>query len=211
MQKLLLIAVIVVSFTGTASSQTNYRSAEDVYKSRSLVFYGYDFNRVKLLEPKRMSEDMTTQVFEWIGHMKERITDERLKGWLSKEITSNWLPLVDYTKAHLKGKEVVDVVRRPIPQDSLESIIRDYPLTEKQGLGFVVILEAFEKDSKRVYAWFTFFDIASRKVVMADYFNSKEADGYGLTNYWGIGMKGTTQIYFADVFRPRAKKLGVKF
>lgn len=208
------IPALIISFLAVVSqciAQGSYNTAEDVYKSRSMTFYGYDFNRVKLLEPKRISEDMTTQVFTWLGFMKERMTDEKLSAWLGKQITSNWVPIVDLTKANLNGKELVDVVKRPIHKDSLESIVRKYPLTEKEGLGLVVILEAFEKDTKRVYAYFTFFDIASRKVVLADYFNSKEADGYGLTNYWGIGMVGTTKIYIADEFKPKAKALGVKF
>jgi hypothetical protein len=209
--KACLVLFLFILFSLNSSAQITYRTAEDVYKSRSLTFYGYDFNRVKLLEPKRISEDMTTQVFTWIGHMKERITDEKLKAWFRKDVKSNWVPLVDHTKANLKGKEIVDVVKRPIAKDSLQSIVEKYPLTEKEGLGLVVILETFEKDTKRVYAYFTFFDIATHKVLLADYFNSKEADGYGLTNYWGIGIGGTTQNYIADVFKPKAKELGVKF
>lgn len=99
--------------------------------------------------------------------------------------------------------------KRRIPKDSLENIIKNYAITETERLGFVVILETFERNIKRVYGWFTFFDIATRKVVLADYFNSKEADGYGLTTYWGIG--GTTQMHVADVFKPKPKALAVKF
>jgi hypothetical protein len=217
MQKLYTIVTIatltvtLLSVSATSCFSQMYQTAEDVYKSKSITFYGYDFGRLKLLEPKRISEDMTPQVFSWIGYLKERITDERLSGWLRKEVKSNWIPLVDHTKETLNGKDVVDVVQRPIHKDSIDSIVKRYPIKETEGLGFVVILEAFEKDTKRVYAHFTFFDIATRKVILTEYFNSKEADGYGLTNYWGIGTAGTTQIYIADVFKPKAKSLGVKF
>lgn len=92
-----------------------------------------------------------------------------------------------------------------LPKDSLQSIINQFALIEKEGLGMTVILECFDKPSKITSGYFVFFDIGTRQILLADYFSGKEADGYGLTNYWGIGLVGTTKNY-ASSFRKRMKQ-----
>jgi hypothetical protein len=59
--------------------------------------------------------------------------------------------------------------------------------------------------SKVTTGYFTFFDIATKKILLNDYCSAKEVDGYGLTKYWGISIVGTTKNYAAS-FRKRLKQ-----
>lgn len=51
-----------------------------------------------------------------------------------------------------------------------------------------------------------FFDIATKKVLMSDYFSAREADGYGMINYWGTGLNATFGKYISDVYRKKLRQ-----
>jgi hypothetical protein len=203
---------IVLTLTFIVITQTfgqkTYTSYHDVFKTTEITFYGYDFSKLKLIETKRMGEDMTQQIFGWVAFCQERFTDEKLKDWFRKEkVTSNLSPTIERAKK-VNGKEVVTYTKNTIHPDSVQAFINAYNITEKEGIGLAVILECFEKDSKTTSGYFTFFDIASKKILLSDYFSGKEADGYGLTNYWGVSLVGTTSNY-ASLFRKRLKQMGL--
>jgi hypothetical protein len=169
-----------------------------------LIACGYDFGDLKLTETKRLNDDMSQQVFSWIGFCQEHITDEKLAAWFKKDkVTSNLAPTVARAKK-LNGTELVTFVKHTIPQDSLQRIVEGYDIKEKTGIGFVIIMECFYKPQKTASAYFTFFDIATKKILLADHFSGKEADGYGLTNYWGVSIIGITKNY-STLFKDKVK------
>ena len=71
--------------------------------------------------------------------------------------------------------------------------------------GFLVIVECFEKSTNISTAHFTFFDIKTRDIIMSDRYSAKEADGYGLSNYWGQAIFETFNKYAAYVYRKNLK------
>lgn len=204
MRTILSLAVLLL-LTTASFSQTSAETEQDVYNAKELTFYGYDFSHLKLTETKRLNDDMTAQIFSWIGFCQENITDEKLTGWFRKQkVVSNINPTVAAAKK-INGNDVVSFVKNTISKDSIQHYLNAFEFAEKSGIGFIVFLENFHKPSKTTTGYFTFFDIATKKILLNDYFSGKEVDGYGLTNYWGIGIIGTTKNYAAG-FRKRAKQ-----
>jgi len=209
MKKNIPIFLIALLQLNASFGQKNYTTAQDVYQSDELTFYGYDFSHLKLAETKRLNEDFSQQIILWTSFCQQHITDEKLAAWFRKEkVTSNITPTIGLAK-NINGKEVVTYAKNIVPQDSLQSYINRYSLIEKEGVGLAVILECFDKVTNKTSGYFTFFDIASKKILISDYFIGKEVDGYGLTNYWGISIVGTTKNY-ASSYRDKAKSFRSK-
>ena len=81
----------------------------------------------------------------------------------------------------------------------------NYQVKQQEGIGFVVIVECFEKVTKTSSAYFTFFDIATKKIIMSTYYETARAGGTGLTNFWGSGLNETFYYYLDEVYKKQLK------
>ncbi len=75
-----------------------------------------------------------------------------------------------------------------ISKDSIQSYISKYNLSEKEGVGFVVIIECFDNANKKVSGYFTFFDISSKQILKIDYISSKDGNSYNRVSDWGVAL-----------------------
>ncbi len=146
MKRVFLFAVYLLVLVCDGFGQKVYTSANDVYRAREITFYGYDFSKLKLAETKRMGEDMTRQVFDWIAFCQERVTNEKLAAWFKKDkVTTNLGPIIERAK-RINGKDVVTNSKCTVSKDSIQSYINSYSVAEKEGIGLAVILECFDKE-----------------------------------------------------------------
>lgn len=201
-----LIALVVVSTT--AFGQKSYTSEKDVFEAKDVVFYGYDFSHFKLAEAKRIFENNNVKklIPAWIEYVNSHNSNVSLQRNLKKDIvTLNFDYTLDLIK-NINEDGLVVVVKHTIPLDSIQSIVSRYAVKEKEGVGFVVIVECFEKVKEKASAYFTFFDIATKKVLMSDYYVANDADGYGMVNHWGVGLRVTVAKYFARVYKKKWKE-----
>ena len=105
----------------------------------------------------------------------------------------------------LKNDDLISITKNIISPDSIQKIVDDYQVKQKEGIGFLIIVECFEKLTKNSTAYFTFFDIATKKVIMSNYYGSAHASGSGLTKYWGSGLSETIFLYFDEVYKKQLK------
>ena len=104
----------------------------------------------------------------------------------------------------MNPETLVILKKNYIKADSLQQFIDRYNLTETDGIGLVMIVECFHKTTKRTSGYFVWFDISTKKIINSDYVDQKEADGYGMVNYWAISLGGVTSNYAAD-YRKKLK------
>jgi len=202
MKAILSLYLVIYSFN-TFCQKTNI-TEKDVFASNEIVFYGYDYSHFKLEEAKRINDKNIKQYIPaWIDFLNKHTNEKDLQKRFKKEkVIFNF----DYTTSlinKINEDDLVTATRYTIQPNDIQKIINKYQIKEKQGIGFVVILESFEKERKRCNAYFTFFDISTKKIIMSDYFGANEADGYGLSNYWGVGLNATFGKYIADVYRKK--------
>lgn len=203
--KKILFLTLSVCYLNSFGQKTN-TTDKDVFKSQEIIFYGYDYSHFKLAEAKRLTDgNIKKYIPAWIDFLNGKINEKDLENSLKKEkVTFNF----DYTMSlikPIKEDDLVTITKHSISSDSIQSIISNYQLKEKDGIGFVVIPECFEKNKNRCTAYFTFFDIATKKIIMSDYFGSNDADGKGLTDFWGHGLHATFAKYLADVYKNKFK------
>ena len=188
MKGLGLTIIMLISLISISYSQKENTSEKDVYDAREIIFYGYDYTHFRLADAKRIGQDINKFLFLWTGHCQKRITEKKMTSWLKKDkVTFNFDPTFTLNK-ELNSDDLVAVTKHSISKDSIQSFIYDYKLTEKEGIGFVVILECFDNASKRTSGYFTFFDIATKQVLMSDYISSRDGNSYNHVLDWGAAL-----------------------
>ena len=186
--------------------QKIYSSEKDVFDANEIVFYGYDFSHFKLADAKRFN-NIKVKAFipAWIGYLNKYEDEETLTKRLKKnKVTFDF----DYTTniiKTLKNEDLVSILKGSLSPDSIQNIISRYELKQKEGIGFVLIVECFEKTNETSTVYFTFFDIATRKVLISDYFGYNQPSENGLTRYWGNGLATTFYRYLDKVYGKKDK------
>ena len=188
MKGLGLTIALLISLISISYSQKENVSENDVYDAREIIFYGYDYSHFRLADAKRIGQDIKNYVFVWTGFCQERITEKKLTSSLNKEkVTFNFDPTLTLNKK-LNSNDLGAATKHSISKDSIQSFIYDYKLTEKEGIGFVVIIECFDNASKRTSGYFTFFDIATKQVLISDYISSRDGNSYNHVSDWGAAL-----------------------
>ncbi|HNP19713.1 MAG TPA: hypothetical protein PKL31_14845 [Fulvivirga sp.] len=192
----------------TVSLSTYAQREQEVLQSDSLIFYGWDFSQLHLVDEKYLGTDMTTQVLEWVNFCQQRATEEWLSNKFQKKVTVNFTPTADRARK-VNGSKVVAPTKTLINKDSLQAYVNAFDFPDKSGIGVIVFLECFEKPTKTTSGYYTFIDLSSKEIMLADYFSGREVDGYGLTKYWGISIMGTHNVYTSN-FRKKLKNLAAE-
>ena len=205
MKRFRLTTLIVISLIGISSTKEEATSEKEVYDTREIVFYGYDYTHFRLADVKRLDEDLKKHVFYWIGFCQDRITEKKLRSVLDKEkVTFNFDPTLAVNKK-LNSDDLGAITKVTISKDSIQSYINEYELSEKEGVGFVVILECFDNAGKRTSGYFTFFDIATKQVLKSDYVSSREGIlSYNRVSDWGSAVVIAFEKYL-DVYADNKK------
>ncbi len=176
---LLLLLIIAGFFRATA------QDAKAIFDAEKIVFYGLDFTKAKFALPDAKPDEIKKRYFkEWNDAV---MTDN---GRFNKE--SSFEKLTVYGDPYVVEKRnaevnVADMTAKgdyAITQQDIESVISNYKDgLKKEGIGVVFIVESFSKKKEEGVAHVVFFDIASRKVLLAKKMTGKPGGG-GLTNYW---------------------------
>lgn len=180
MKKHLLLLLIIAGCFNTQA-----QNAKAIFDAEKIVFYGLDFSKAKFALPDAKPEEIKKRYFkEWNDGV---MTDN---GRFNKE--SSFEKLTVYGDPYIAEKRnaevnVADMTAKgdyAITQQDIESVISNYKDgLKKEGLGVVFIVESFSKKKEEGVAHVVFFDIASRKVLLAKKMTGKPGGG-GLTNYW---------------------------
>jgi hypothetical protein len=76
-----------------------------------------------------------------------------------------------------------------IERNEIDGMVKKYvPDVKKEGIGCSFIIENFNKGTQTADFYVTFFDIASKKVLVCEKMSCKAA-GIGMRNYWAGAIK----------------------
>jgi hypothetical protein len=177
-----------------------------VFMSKEITFYGYDFTNLKLVEPERLNEpNLERHIPFWIDFLNERRTEKTYASHFKKDKFTFDFNFTQKKASEINGEDLVVLKKQNIDKSAIQGILNNYSLNEKEGIGFVVLIECFEKQNKTASAYFVFFDIKTKKILMSDYYFRNEADGYGLGNYWGQAVHAIIGHYIDEIYRPNLK------
>lgn len=167
--KNVFITLLCIFFATSSNAQTIYSNEKDVYSSTNIIFYGFDFTDFQLSDPKRMGQDLKKYIFALTGFLIERLPENKLQKWVSKEnIRYNLNPTMQLNKK-IDNEDLSAAMKHTIDKDSIQSFINRYQISEKEGIGYVIIYECFDNSAKKVSAYSAFFDISTKKILMLEY------------------------------------------
>jgi len=87
-----------------------------------------------------------------------------------------------------------------IERSAIDGMVKKYSSAEKKdGVGLVFVIENFNKSAQVADVYVTFFDIASKKILLCEKM-SGAARGVGMRNYWAGAIKAIIKELGAGTF-----------
>jgi hypothetical protein len=87
-----------------------------------------------------------------------------------------------------------------ITEDQVKKSVSRYSLSEKDGIGLVYVVESLNKTEEKLYAWVTFIDLKTKKVLYTEKVDGK-AGGFGFRNFWAGGVYKINNTIDSKLFK----------
>lgn len=161
------------------------QDAKIIFSTEKIVFYGLDFSKAKFALPDAKPEEIKDTYFSAWNTTVFGDNGRFPKESAFRKITVYGDPtVVEKRNATASTASMNSAYDAPLSKAEIESMISEYKNgTRKEGVGVVFIVESFNKKEKKGVADVVFFDIATRKVLLAKRMNG-EPRGAGINSYW---------------------------
>lgn len=176
---------------------------EKLEASNEIVWYGWDFSKLRITDPKQYakSEEVKNKhIPAIIGLLNEQFSLKWMARKLKKEKFSSSLNEIQKSFSQVNENNLVSFEKFELNLDSIKAITKAYNLTKKEGVGFVVIMENFNKQKRYVTSYPTFFDLATGEVLYTTRMKGKPGSKYGYAKYWEEGILETIYYFFKKYY-----------
>lgn len=184
MKKLLLLMITI-----TLVIHSNAQSATDIFKTKEVVWYGLDFSQVKLVGSAGFT-DVQKIKDVYFDAMNNVVATEKDKYNIEKIIRKSY---VEYDLSIVSKQNQLPEVSslltdnpddcKTLDEAKVQAIVSSYKIEGKNGIGLVYIMESLDKKKEQGSMFVTFFDIATKQVLITERFTGA-AGGIGFRNYW---------------------------
>ncbi len=193
----LVIAIICISTV--CFGQTVEKSQQDIFDAKYITFYGYDFTAFQFSDNKRLGQDLKSYILSLIGFYNEHLPEKKLQKWMKKDsIFYNFNPTLQLNKKIL-NEDIASPIKHSIDKVSLQPMIDKYSISQKDGIGFVIIFECFDNASKRVSGYSVFFNTSTKKIIAFDYASNHGNNSFNRLSDWNPvsfgAIKRLTDLY----------------
>ncbi|MCK4406704.1 MAG: hypothetical protein KAV44_03415 [Bacteroidales bacterium] len=183
MKKLMLIFICLIISSHALKSQ----EVSKIFTSKKATWYGLDFSKVKLIGSEGFTDALKIKnVFfsSWNNLIINEPAKYNLQLMFHKDTVFFDLSVVEKRNKLPEVDElVINNDTYSLDKSTIDEIIKKYNTKEKEGLGIVFIMESFDKPKRLGTMWVTFFDIASKTVLLTEKMSGKP-EGAGFRNYW---------------------------
>ncbi|MCW3085321.1 MAG: hypothetical protein JWP12_2687 [Bacteroidetes bacterium] len=202
-----IIIAVLISITAL---QMNAQSAKDIFTTNEIVWYGLDFTQAKFVGqfdqgfgamPATGLEMKNKWVGQWNGLVAKEPQNFKLKEALRKDNVYYDMAPVNEANSKMKVDACMTFNPGKIDPKDIDAMVKKYAAGDKkQGIGLVFIVENFNKNSEMADVYVTFFDIATKKVLLTEKMSGK-AMGVGLRNYWAGAVKAIIKSIDSDQYK----------
>ncbi|MDQ3047688.1 MAG: hypothetical protein M3R27_09090 [Bacteroidota bacterium] len=173
------------------------QDVKQIFTATEIAWYGLDFTKAKFVGgfdqaagiAAATGSDMKSK---WIPAWNSLILSEPnhfdLRKVFRKDNVYNDLNPVTELNSKIDPDECMGFNPTKISQAEIEEMVKKYNGDKKDGIGLSFIVENFNKGSQMADVYVTFFDIASKKVLLSEKVSGK-AVGIGMRNYWAGAIK----------------------
>lgn len=185
MKKILTI-IFTLFAIGQVSAQ-NTMAALFTGKAK-VVFLGLDFTQAKYIGRIGFTDPAAIQN-QYLMSWNYLIEAEPKKFSLQKPLklgddqyTSKVEDMIRFNKSANVADNLTDD-EYSISEDNVKKSVARYSLSEKNGIGVVYVVESLNKTAAKMFAWVTFIDLSTKKVLLTERVEG-DARGFGFRNYW---------------------------
>ena len=184
-KRILIIPLLFCFFLLNAQNKTN------IYNEDSLVWFGLNFSKTKLIGTSENFKDLhmiSTYYFaEWNSLFLKESDKYNLKTNYNKKFILHRINFSVKQSLTNDTNTILTLDYYKIERDSIDLIINKYPNLNEGKIGLVYIVETLDKLNGIVTVWVVFFDIKTKKVLIAKRVKG-ELGGFGFRNYYARGF-----------------------
>jgi hypothetical protein len=175
---ILMLALIGFSSVSAQGEQT-------VKMATDIVYYGIDFTRLTVIgeEVYDPNEYINRYFMGWNGVVRNEREKYKIGEVFKKANVEYDLEMIDPLNAARDPKTIIGTKPITITEEDIVSIVKDYDMSQTEGVGLVIIAENFNKMAQEGTMWVVFFDINTNTILMAHHMSAKPM-GFGVKNFW---------------------------
>jgi hypothetical protein len=169
----------------------NAQDASKVFSSTEMTFFGVDFTKAKFVAEKETGSELKYEVLPGINTLmvSEQAKNYNLKMAFQKDVVYYDPTAVNALNSKVDADKLTSFNPTKVERADLDAMVKNYTSSEKkEGLGLALIVENFNKAEKMGTVWVTFFDIATKKILLAEKMSGKPM-GITVTNFWAGVIK----------------------
>ncbi|HYG37169.1 MAG TPA: hypothetical protein VD908_01060 [Cytophagales bacterium] len=192
-----ILYLLIYSFTAFSQSK------EAIFKADEIVWFGLDFSHAKMIgsEGFKSPQEVQNKFFDsWNQLILMEPEKYNLKETFNKQNIIYDLTIVEKRNANVKASELVINKDYSLDKKLIPQIIKTYKSDQKKGIGLVFIVESFNKLRENGTVFITFFDLATKKVLLTEKV-AGAAGGFGLRNYYGRSISNILKQTESDYDR----------
>src|SRR5690554_5519345 len=179
MIKSLLVTLCLMTSGLISVAQDEQRVAA----ATEITWFGLDLTQVNVVAEVKPGKEVVDVYFVGWNNI---IANERDKYDFAKAFKKDQvhyeIGMVGELNQQRDPSTVITQQRHEISEDELAKHIQTYT-TSGSGVGLVFVVENFDKPNEEGTIWVTFFDIESKRILLARKMSAK-AGGFGFRNYW---------------------------
>lgn len=210
MKKYLFLIFVLALGSGLAAQ----KQLSDVFEKGDVVWFGLDFSQAKFVQILNEQGSETEIVEKWIPAWNNLMVSEPGKYDFAKTFKKEQVVYAIETAARIndqiapEGLLVSSCPDLEAPEALVADLIKAYDTgSVTEGLGLVFVVTCFNKGTVQGSMYLTFFDIASREVLLCEKMTGRAA-GFGIRNYWAGSIYDVLkQVQKKDFKRWRSKYL----
>lgn len=208
MKKLLLVA-FTLFFAGQVSAQ---QTLSDLFAGKAkLVFLGLDFTQAKYIGKAGFIDPIAIKnqhMVSWNTLIEAEPKKFSLQDAFKLKPDQYESKVADMTKLN-ESANVKDNITEDdyaITEDQVKKSVAKYSLSEKDGIGIVYVVESLNKNAEKLFAWVTFIDLSTKKVLHTEKIEGA-AGGFGFRNYWAGGVYKINKAIDSKYYKTWSKTL----
>ena len=176
---------------------------DKVIEASKIYYYGVDFSTFVLENPRKLGQEneLDKYIGAWYAYFEKEIPPENyLKRWIRKEeLILRQQSLQELNKDI--NRDWITYSAEGIPIEQVLELNKEHLslISEDEGIGFVIIIDSFNKQNETVTGIYNFFDISTGELL----WSAKAvggAGGKGMTGHWGYGMISSLKCFVDRVY-----------
>ena len=188
MKRLMLLCIVFAGLGCSAQSIQDFFSD----KAGNVSWLGIDYSHVLLRGEFTHFKDAAPMnpeeiKYKYFPAWNSLILNESNKyDFRGMFMLSNLVPdivMITNVNAASDAGKMTQEPKTPLNCEGVAKIVRDYDLTDKEGLAIVFIADVLDKNSETAGYFITILDMKTKEVILCEHVTEK-AGGIGVRNYW---------------------------